>query len=56
MLHEFAGSNGEIGIHGTDQPSAVGTDVSHGFIRVYNSVITRLARELALGTPGQIER
>jgi lipoprotein-anchoring transpeptidase ErfK/SrfK len=55
VLHEFAGGTGEIGIHGTNEPWAVGTDVSHGCIRVFNSVITRLARELPLGTPVQIE-
>lgn len=56
VLHEFAGGNGEIGIHGTNEPWAVGTDVSHGCIRVYNSVIRRLAHELPLGTPVQIEQ
>jgi lipoprotein-anchoring transpeptidase ErfK/SrfK len=56
VLHEFAGGNGQIGIHGTNQPWAVGTNVSHGCIRVYNSVITRLAHELPLGTPVQIEQ
>jgi lipoprotein-anchoring transpeptidase ErfK/SrfK len=55
VLHEFAGGNGEIGIHGTNDPSAVGTNVSHGCIRVYNSVISRLAHELPLGTPVRIE-
>jgi lipoprotein-anchoring transpeptidase ErfK/SrfK len=55
VLHEFAGGNGEIGIHGTNEPGRVGTDVSHGCIRVYNSVIARLAHELPLGTPVQIE-
>jgi lipoprotein-anchoring transpeptidase ErfK/SrfK len=54
VLHEFAGGNGEIGLHGTNEPWAVGTDVSHGCIRFYNSVITRLARELPLGTPVRI--
>ena len=51
VLHEFAGGDGEIGIHGTNEPWAVGTDVSHGCIRVYNRVITRLASKLPLGTP-----
>jgi lipoprotein-anchoring transpeptidase ErfK/SrfK len=55
VLHEFAGGNGEIGIHGTNEPWAVGTNVSHGCIRVYNRVITRLAHELPLGTPVRIE-
>jgi lipoprotein-anchoring transpeptidase ErfK/SrfK len=54
VLHEFEGGNGEIGLHGTNEPWAVGTDVSHGCIRVYNSVITRLAHELPLGTPVRI--
>lgn len=54
VLHEFAGGNGEIGIHGTNQPWLVGGDVSHGCIRVRNEVITRLAHELPLGTPIRI--
>lgn len=54
VLHEFDGGNGQIGIHGTNQPWAVGTDVSHGCIRVRNDVITRLSRILPLGTPVQI--
>jgi lipoprotein-anchoring transpeptidase ErfK/SrfK len=54
VLHEFAGGNGEIGIHGTNQPWLVGGDVSHGCIRVRNDVITRLANELPLGTPVRI--
>jgi lipoprotein-anchoring transpeptidase ErfK/SrfK len=56
VLHEFAGGNGEIGIHGTNEPWAVGTNVSHGCIRVYNRVIRRLAHQLPLGTPVRIEQ
>jgi lipoprotein-anchoring transpeptidase ErfK/SrfK len=47
----FAGGDGQIGIHGTDQPAALGHDVSHGCIRLRNADITRLARTLPLGTP-----
>lgn len=54
VLNEFAGGNGRIGIHGTNQPSAIGSDVSHGCIRVSNATIRRLARMLALGTPVRI--
>jgi lipoprotein-anchoring transpeptidase ErfK/SrfK len=54
VLDEFAGGNGRIGIHGTNQPSGIGSDVSHGCIRVPNSVIRRLARQLPLGTPVHI--
>lgn len=50
----FAGGDGQVGIHGTNAPSALGSDVSHGCIRVRNAVIARLARLLPLGTPVQI--
>ncbi|MGI8430616.1 MAG: L,D-transpeptidase family protein [Solirubrobacteraceae bacterium] len=56
VLHEFAGGDGQIGIHGTNQPWAIGSDVSHGCIRVRNDVIRRLAALLPLGTPVQIAR
>lgn len=50
----FPGSNGEIGLHGTNNPGGLGTDVSHGCIRLRNSTITRLARLLPAGTPVRI--
>jgi lipoprotein-anchoring transpeptidase ErfK/SrfK len=51
VLTEFAGGDGVIGIHGTDDPSAIGHDVSHGCIRLDNEAISRLAGVLPLGTP-----
>lgn len=51
VLHEFDGADGEIGLHGTDSPQGIGSDVSHGCIRMNNPGITRLARLLPLGTP-----
>jgi lipoprotein-anchoring transpeptidase ErfK/SrfK len=45
------GGDGRIGLHGTNDPSGVGHDVSHGCIRMTNRVILRLARILPLGTP-----
>jgi lipoprotein-anchoring transpeptidase ErfK/SrfK len=45
------GGDGRIGLHGTNDPSGVGHDVSHGCIRMTNGVILRLARLLPLGTP-----
>jgi lipoprotein-anchoring transpeptidase ErfK/SrfK len=48
---EFAGGNGQIGIHGTDDPTSIGRAVSHGCIRVPNDVVARLADLLPLGTP-----
>ena len=51
-LTEFAGGPGQIGIHGTDQPSSVGQAASHGCIRLPNEVITELVEQgIALGTP-----
>lgn len=47
----FEGGDGQVGIHGTSQPGAIGANVSHGCIRVSNAVITRLARRVPLGTP-----
>jgi hypothetical protein len=52
----FAGGNGQVGIHGTNQPSKIGTDVSHGCIRLDNATITRLVKRLPLGTPVDIRR
>ena len=48
---EFAGGDGQIGIHGTNDPSSIGQPASHGCIRVPNDVVTVLADLLALGTP-----
>ena len=52
----FAGGDGQVGIHGTNRPSVLGRDVSHGCIRVRNAVITRLARLVPLGTPVEVRR
>jgi lipoprotein-anchoring transpeptidase ErfK/SrfK len=56
VLHEFAGRDGILGIHGTDFPNGIGTDVSHGCIRLSNRAITKLARLLPIGTPVRISR
>ena len=52
----FEGGDGQVGIHGTNDPAAIGSDVSHGCIRVSNATITRLAKLLPLGTPVTIRR
>jgi lipoprotein-anchoring transpeptidase ErfK/SrfK len=49
------GGNGQLGIHGTNEPHLLGTMVSNGCIRLSNDDITTLARiPLPLGTPVQI--
>ncbi len=50
-LTSFAGGDGVVGIHGTNDPAALGSDVSHGCVRVANDVIESLAGVIPLGTP-----
>jgi lipoprotein-anchoring transpeptidase ErfK/SrfK len=42
---------GPVGIHGTDDPSAIGRPVSHGCIRLPNATMRRLFRLTPAGTP-----
>lgn len=51
VITDFAGGDGQIGIHGTNDPASIGQDVSHGCIRVPNEVISQLNELLPLGTP-----
>ncbi|MFP3899271.1 MAG: L,D-transpeptidase [Acidimicrobiia bacterium] len=50
-LTEFAGGDGQVGIHGTNDPASIGRAVSHGCIRVPNDIAARLAEIVNLGTP-----
>jgi lipoprotein-anchoring transpeptidase ErfK/SrfK len=54
VLETFNGGDGEIGIHGNDDASVLGTDVTHGCVRMDNDAITALAGQLPLGTPVEI--
>ncbi len=51
VLNDFGGGPGQIGLHGTDDPSSIGRAASHGCIRLSDEDITRLAQTLPLGTP-----
>lgn len=42
---------GIVGLHGTNQPSLVPGDPSHGCIRLHNTDVVRLSRMLSIGTP-----
>jgi lipoprotein-anchoring transpeptidase ErfK/SrfK len=53
-LANFAGGDGVIGLHGTNDPSSIGKDVSHGCIRLTNDAISALVPVLPLGTPVHI--
>ncbi len=51
VITSFGAGDGQIGIHGTNDPKTLGSQVSHGCIRVSNDVIESFARHLPLGTP-----
>ncbi len=51
VLTEFAGGDGQVGIHGTNQPGSIGGAVSNGCIRVPNEVAEKLRELVSLGTP-----
>jgi lipoprotein-anchoring transpeptidase ErfK/SrfK len=51
VLTEFAGGDGQVGVHGTNDPSSIGQAVSHGCIRVPNEVAAQLSATVNLGTP-----
>lgn len=50
VLTEFGGGDGQVGIHGTNDPDSIGRSVSHGCIRVPYDVVPIL-RMVQLGTP-----
>ncbi|WP_260855712.1 L,D-transpeptidase family protein [Curtobacterium sp. 9128] len=54
VLNSFGGGPGQIGLHGTDDASSIGSDASHGCVRMRNADITALAKMLPLGTPFQV--
>lgn len=50
-LSEFGGGDGQIGLHGTNDPSSIGQAVSHGCVRVPNDIVTQIVQLVPLGTP-----
>ncbi|WP_018756631.1 L,D-transpeptidase [Paenibacillus terrigena] len=44
-------SKPHYGIHGTNNPSSIGHEVSHGCIRMYNEDVLQLASMVPIGTP-----
>ncbi|MBU5443434.1 L,D-transpeptidase [Paenibacillus sp. CECT 9249] len=43
-------SKPHYGIHGTNNPSSIGKEVSHGCIRMYNQDVLELAKMIPVGT------
>jgi hypothetical protein len=54
VLETFSGGPGQLGIHGTNDPTSIGTQVSHGCIRMHNEDIEQLVPVLPLGVPVEI--
>lgn len=51
VLTQFAGGDGQVGIHGTNVPDSIGQAASHGCLRIDNALVTELAHLLPLGAP-----
>lgn len=51
VLTEFAGGDGQVGLHGTADPSSIGNAASNGCVRLPNEVVVALEALLPLGTP-----
>jgi len=54
VYETFGGGDGQLGIHGTNDPSSIGRAASHGCIRLRNDDIDKLVPILPLGVPVQI--
>jgi len=55
VLHDWP-QGGPVGIHGTDDPTAIGRAASHGCLRVPNATMKRLFDATPAGTPILIRR
>lgn len=53
-ITSFNGGDGIIGIHGTNNPSSIGSDISLGCIRLPNDMITLLSDLVPIGTKVEI--
>lgn len=54
-MTEFAGGDGIIGIHGTNQPWSIGDAASLGCVRLTNDVMTTLWDIVAVGMKVTVE-
>lgn len=55
VLTDWPGG-GQVAIHGTNNPSGIGTDISHGCVRMRNRDIMDLAGFAEVGTPVYIRK
>lgn len=54
VLTEFGGGDGQVGIHGTNDPASIGKAVSHGCVRVGDDLV-RMLGEVQLGARVHIQ-
>jgi len=54
VLTDFGGGDGQVALHGTNQPNSIGRSSSHGCVRLPNEVDAGLASQIPLGTPVEI--
>lgn len=50
VLTSFEDGDAAVGLHGTNQPYVIGTDASHGCIRMFNRDVAVVARTVSVGT------
>jgi L,D-transpeptidase catalytic domain len=55
VLTHFAGGPGQIGLHGTNDPSCLSKAVTHGCVRMSDESVTLFASYLARGSPVIVE-
>lgn len=53
-LSDFDGGDGRVALHGTSRPDLLGKAVSHGCVRLPNSLATKIARTVPAGAPVDI--
>ena len=54
-FEQFAGGPGQLGIHGTNDPDTIGTQVSSGCIRMHNDDISHLVETIGLPVAVPVE-
>ena len=54
VYQTFGSGNGQIAIHGTNDPALIGTPASHGCVRMTNDDVTFVAQHVPIGTPVRI--
>ncbi|CAN5762456.1 hypothetical protein BH24ACT4_BH24ACT4_15680 [soil metagenome] len=54
VYHSFGAGNGQVALHGTQNPALIGTPASHGCVRMTNADIRRLLDLAPAGTPVEV--